>query len=73
MFTSGLIKLVEVYCSDAEGLCMVDNLGWELTGSDVNHVVSILARCAARSIELVGSRGLQFHMAETEAAQFTHR
>jgi len=51
IFTSGLIKWVEEYISAAEALSFVDDLRWMATGRDVNHVVSILKRCAARSIE----------------------
>jgi hypothetical protein len=43
IYTSGQIKLVEEYVSEAEGLSFVDDLGWVATGSDVNRVVSILA------------------------------
>jgi len=43
------------------------------TGNDVNHVVSILERCAAKSIEWASRRGLQFDTAKTEAALFTRR
>ena len=52
IYTSGRIKWVEEYVSEAEGLSFIDDLGWMATGSDVNHVVSILERCAAKSIEL---------------------
>ena len=41
------------------------------TGSAVNHVVSILERWAAKSIEWASRRGLQFDTAKTEAALFT--
>jgi hypothetical protein len=41
--------------------------------TDVNHVVSILERCAAKSIEWASRRGLQFDTAKTEAALFTRR
>jgi len=51
IYTSGLNKWVEEYVSEAEGLSYVDDLGWVATRSDVNHVVSILERCAAKSIE----------------------
>jgi len=73
IYTSGLIKWVEEYVSDAEGLCFVDDLGWVASGSDVNHAVSILDRCAAMSIEWASRRGLQFDTAKTEAALFTRR
>ena len=51
IYTSGLIKWVEQYVSEAEELSLVDDLGWVATGSDVNHVVSILESCGAKSIE----------------------
>jgi len=57
----------------SEGLSFVDDLGWVATGSDVNHVVSILERSAAKSIEWASRRGLQFDTAKTEAALFTRR
>jgi hypothetical protein len=72
IYTSGQIKWVEEYVS-AKGLSFVDDLGWVATGSDVNQVVTILERCAAKSIELASRRGLQFDTATTEAALFTHR
>jgi hypothetical protein len=40
--TSGMIEWGEQYVSEAEGLCVVDNLGWVATRSDVNPVVTIL-------------------------------
>jgi hypothetical protein len=63
--TSALIKWVEEYVSEAEGLSFVDDLGWVASGSDVNHVVSILERCAAKSIEWASRQGLQFDTAKT--------
>ena len=51
IYTSRLIKWEEEYVSDAEGLSFVDDHGWVATGNDVNHVVSILERCAPKSIE----------------------
>jgi len=45
------MKRVEDYLSDAEGLSFVDDLGWVETGRDVNHVIPILERCAARTIQ----------------------
>ena len=59
--------------SAAEGLSVVDDLGWVATGSDVNHVISILPRCAEKSIEWASRRGLHFDTAKTEAALFTRR
>jgi len=58
IYTSGLIKWVEEYVSEAEGRSCVDDLGWVATGSDVNHVVSIVERCAARSMDWASRRGL---------------
>ena len=71
--TSGLIKWVEEYLSEAEGLSFVDDLGWVATGSDVNHLVTILERCAEKSIERASRRRLQFDTAMTEAVVFTRR
>ena len=73
MYTSGLIKWVEEYVLETEGLSFVDDLGWVATERDVNHVVSILERCAARSIEWVTRQGLQFDTAKTQAALFMRR
>jgi len=73
IYTSGLIKWVEEYVSEAEGLFFVDDLGWVVSGSYVNHVVLILERCAAKSIEWASRRGLQFDTAKTEVALFTRR
>jgi len=73
IYTSALIKWVEEYVSEATGLSFVDDLGWVATGSDVNHVISILERCAAQSIKWASRRGLQFDTAKTEAALFTGR
>jgi hypothetical protein len=70
---SGLIKWVEEYVSEAERLSFVDNLGWVATGSNVNHVVSILERCAVSSIVWASRRGLQFDTAKMEAVLFTRR
>ena len=73
IYTSGLIQCVEEYLSEAEGLCFLDDLGRVATGSDVNHVVSILERCAGKSIEWANRGGLQCDTAKTEAALFTRR
>ena len=54
-------------------MSFVDDLGWVGTGSDVNQVVTILERCAAKSIEWASRQGLQFDTAKTEAALFTRR
>jgi hypothetical protein len=48
---SGLIKWVEEYISEAEGLSCVDDLSWVATTSDVNQVLTMHGRCAATSIE----------------------
>jgi hypothetical protein len=71
--SSGLIKWVEEYVLEAEGLSFHDDLGWVATGSYVNHVVPILERCAAKSIGWVSRRGLQFDTAKRESALFTGR
>ena len=51
IYTSELIKLVNKYVLEAERLSFVDDLCSVVTGSDVNHVVTILKRCATKSIE----------------------
>ena len=71
IYTSGLIKWVEEYVSEAEGLSFVDDLGWVVTRRDVNHALSILERCTAKSIEWASRQGLQFDTAKTEPALFT--
>jgi len=72
-YTSGLIKWIKEYVSEAEGISIVDDLGWVATRSNVNQVVTILERCAGKSIKWPSRRGLQFDIAMTEAARFTHR
>ena len=73
IYISGLIKWVEENVSETQGLSICDDLGWVVTGSDVNHVVSILERCAAMIIHWGSRQGLQFNTAKTEAAPFTRR
>jgi hypothetical protein len=73
IYTSALIKWVEEYVSEAEGLSIVDDLGWVATCTDVNLMVTILERCAAKSIQRVSRRGLQFDSTKTEAVLFTRR
>jgi hypothetical protein len=73
IYTSGQIRLVEECVSEAEGLSFVDDLGWVASGSDDNHVVSILEHCSAKNIEWAMRQGLQFDTAKTEAALFTRR
>jgi len=73
IYTSGLIKWVEEYISEFEGLCIVDDIGWVATGSNVNRVVTILEKCAAMSIQWANRRGLQFDDAKTEEVLFTRR
>jgi hypothetical protein len=65
IYTSRLIKWVEDLVLEAEGLSVVDDVRWEAPGSDVNHVVSILERCAATRIEGESIHGLQFATAKT--------
>jgi hypothetical protein len=52
---------------------LVNYLGWAATGSHVDPVVTILERCAAKSILLASRQGLQFDSITTEAAQFSRR
>jgi hypothetical protein len=49
IYTSEQINWVEQYVS-AEGRSIVDDLGWEVTGSDVNQGVTTRERCAVKSI-----------------------
>jgi len=72
IYASGLIKWVEEYLA-AGGLAFVDELGWVATGSDGNQVVTILERCATKSIESACGRGRQFDTAQMEAALFMRR
>jgi len=51
----------------------VDDVGWVVTGNDVNQDVIVLERCAAKSIEWASRRRLQFDTATPEAALFTCR
>jgi hypothetical protein len=71
IYTSGLIKWVEEYVLEAEGLSFVDDLGRVATGCDVNLLVPIFERSAAKSIEWASRRGLQLDTAKMEAALFT--
>ena len=64
IYTSGLIKWRKEYVSAAEELSFVDDLGWVVAGYDVNQVVTILARCAATSIEWASRRRLLFNTAK---------
>jgi hypothetical protein len=70
--TAGLIQWVEERVQ-AEGLSLVDDLGWVATGKDVNQVVVKLDACTIESIEWVSRRDLQFDTAKTEATHFTPR
>ena len=49
--TSGLIKWIEEYVSEAEGLFFVDDFCWVVTSSDVNHLLTRHERCSAKSTE----------------------
>jgi len=44
LYTTGHIKWVEEYISEAEGLYCVDDLSSLATGNDVNQVVTVLER-----------------------------
>ena len=65
--------MVNEYISEAKGLSISDDQRWVATGSDVNHVITILERCVPQSIEWASRRGLQFVTAKMEAALFTRR
>jgi len=67
IYRSGLIKWVEEYVS-AQGLSVVDDLGWVATGSDINQVVTTLQRLAAMGIEWGSRRGILLDTAKTEGA-----
>lgn len=43
------------------------------TGCNINHVVSIVERCAEKSIKWANGEGLQVDTAKTEAALVTRR
>jgi hypothetical protein len=73
IYTSGLIKWVEMRISGIEGLSFVDDVGWMATGCDVSQVVRILESCARESIYCAERRELIFDTAKTEAALFTCR
>jgi len=73
IYTSGLIKWVTEYVSTTEGLSILDYLGWVAHESDVNQVVTIHEKCAAKSIEWANREVLQFNTAKMEAALFTLR
>jgi len=59
---------VEEYVSEGKGLSFEDDLAWVATGSDVNHVISILGRSGAKSIKSASRRGLQFDTATMQVA-----
>jgi len=63
IYTSGLIKWVKEYIS-AKALCFVDNLSWVETGRNHNQVISILKRCAGKSIGWASRQELQFNTAK---------
>jgi len=73
IYSSGLIKWVQEYVSEAEGQIFVQDFGWVATGRDVNNVVLILERCAAKSLEWASRRGLQLDTATMETVLFTCR
>ena len=73
IWTAGRITCVAEYISEGEGLSIVDDLGWGLCGSDVQHVIPILERCTELSVEWDRIRGLQFDTAKMEAALLTPR
>jgi len=73
IYTSGLIKWVKEYVSEAHRLSFLDDLGCVATGSDVNHLISILERCAAKRFEWASKLGLQLDTAKMEAALLTRR
>jgi len=73
IYTSGLNKWVEDYVSEAKGLSSLNDFGRVATGSDLNHIVTMLERRAPNSIEWANRRGLQLDTAKMEVALFTRR
>jgi hypothetical protein len=59
IYTSGRIKWVDEYVSDAEGLSYVHNFGWVGNTIDVNHIVTTLERRAPKSIQWASSQRLK--------------
>jgi hypothetical protein len=70
--TAGLIQCGEGIVQ-AEGLSVIDDLGWVAIGNDVNQVVESLEACAVESIEWASRRDHQFDPAKSQAALFTRR
>lgn len=73
IYTSELIKCVEEYISAVEGLSFVVDLGWVVTGSDVNQAITILERCATKSMEWASSQGVLLNTTTMKVALFTRR
>jgi len=73
MHNSGLIEWVEEYVSEAEELFFINNFSWVASGRDVNHIVTILGRCAAKSIDWASRQWIQFNTAMAEVALLTCR
>jgi hypothetical protein len=61
---SGLIKWVEERVSVAESLSFVGDLGWVVTGNDVDQVVKKLQACARVSMDWAERWQLEFDSAK---------
>jgi len=64
--------LVEEYVS-ANGLSLVNHLGWVVTQGNHNQVVTTLQQYTAMSIAWANRRGQWFNMAKMESALVTRR
>jgi len=72
MHTAGLMQWLEESVQ-AEGLSVVDDLGWVATGKDMKQVVNTPESCTAEIIEWATRLDLQFNSAKMEPALFTCR
>jgi hypothetical protein len=57
----------------AEGVSLVDNVGWVATGKEDNQDVRTPEACARVSIDWAERRELQFEIPKSETARFIHR
>jgi hypothetical protein len=71
IYTTGQIATREWV--GAEGPCCVDDIGWIVTGKDVNEVVRKHEVCIAGSLNWAESRGPTFDTARSKVAYFTYR
>jgi len=73
IYTSVVMEWVELNVGGAEGLCIVDNVGWVVTRNKVNQVGRKLKACAKVSIDCAERRELEFDTAKTELPLFPRR